>query len=188
MGLGEVKGLLIQSGIDFTTLQPVSKNGYWNSDSHAGGAWTGLIINSFIFTSLSACLYELIAQLKAKNIFDESVIQLSSDFGRGPGSNGGTGHESRNSTTTLISGAIKKPMVLGNCYHAYKDAFGNSWGSWGLAAPVAIDGANTTLGIGHISSTISHLLRVERINPNNNSLVLETTNGIVGNVELAKNK
>lgn len=188
MGLDEVKSLLIQSGIDFNTLQPVSKNGYWNNDSHAGGSWTGLIINSFIFTSLSACLYELIAQLKAKNLFDESIIQISSDFGRNPGSNGGTGHESRSSATTLISGAIKKPMVLGNCFNAYADPFRNSWGSWGLAAPTSIDGADTTLGIGHISSTVSHLLRVERINPNNSSLILETPTGIVNNVELAKNK
>jgi len=188
MSLGETKSLLVQNSVDFDSGQIVSRNGYWNGDAHGGGAWTGLIINSFIFTALSACLYEMISQLKSKNLFDETVFQISSDFGRNPGSDGSTGHESRNSNTTLISGAIKKPMVVGNCLNNGGNGFGN-WGGWGLAAPVTIDGASTTLGIGHISSTVSHLLRVEKINPNNSSLVLETaTSGIVNNVELAKNR
>ncbi|HEX4924182.1 MAG TPA: hypothetical protein VFV50_08850, partial [Bdellovibrionales bacterium] len=62
-------------------------------------------------------------------------------------------------------------------------------GTWGAAASVMVDGANQQLTIGHSTSTIAHLLRVQPILSNNGSLVeLRSGGPLETKIELARNK
>lgn len=163
-----------------------SVTGLWGYDEHFGGSVLSVILNSFLYRCLSACLYELISVLKANNMFQESVIQIGAEFSRNPRNDqSGSDHGWMANCTSLFSGVIDRPIVLGNTTldSAYAD------GTWGAAASVQVDGANQQLTIGHSTSTIAHLLRVQPILSNNGSLVeLKPGAPLAPTVELARNK
>lgn len=166
--------------------------GEWNLDEHYGGSATSLIVNSFMFHALSSCLYELISILKSANLFDETVIQIGSEFSRNPRDDeSGSDHGFTASCTSVLSGVIASPLVVGNCLvdpSQVRAAEQTNSGSWGAAAKVKVDGAEQQLTIGHSTSTVAHLLRVKPLLPNNNSLVREGSGGITATVDLATNK
>ncbi|MDZ4082541.1 MAG: hypothetical protein U1E10_06380, partial [Bdellovibrionales bacterium] len=60
------------------------KNVRHKFDEHQTGAMSSMIQNAYWNVAYSACLLELIDQLKAKNIFQETVILTGSEFGRNP--------------------------------------------------------------------------------------------------------
>jgi hypothetical protein len=161
----------------------------WLLDEHAGGSYASLIINSFMYVALSACLYELIRVLKSKNLFNETLIHLTSEFNRVPRAQAGTDHAPQATVNTLISGAITKPIVLGNIYTATdngKISQGYRY-CYGAGAPVAVDNTVTKLGIGNSTSTVARLLRVDPPLKNNVTLLVEGSSGVSPTIELAKN-
>ncbi|MDZ4660735.1 MAG: hypothetical protein SGJ18_03865 [Pseudomonadota bacterium] len=163
----------------------------WAHDEHSGGSFCSLIINSFHFKAIAACLYEMVSVLKTANIFKETVIQVGGEFSRDPrNDNSGSDHGWMAHATSLVSGAIIKPMVLGHTLFegANSPAGGNYRGTWGAAAPVKVDGIEQELTIGHATSTVAELLRVEHPMSNNGALIQETTGGITNLVDLAINK
>lgn len=165
-------------------------NGIFGFDEHFGGAFTSLIINSFTYRALAACLNELVNQLKSKGLFDETVIQLGSEFSRCPGKDGsGSEHGWVAGCTSLYSGAIKAPMVLGNVLlDGGSSAVGTQFpGTWGAGANINVDGANQYLSIGHMTSTVAELLRVSPPMKNSGSLIKEVGSSIVPLVEYARN-
>lgn len=133
--------------------------------------------------------------------FHDTVIRLSGDFNRSArmnkyDSNGrpvaltssgtlvGTGsdHGFHGQVATLFSGKIQDPIIAGRIY---KDASAtgmtklglpalvgaNYAGSWGVGAPVNIEGGNVVLKPGHAISTIATLLGIASPAFNNASLV-----------------
>ena len=165
----------------------------WMFDEHGGGAIGSAIVNAFMFQALSACLYELISVLKTNGLFGETVIHIAGEFSRAPKADGrGSEHGWRGSCATVISGAIKKPLVLGNTKYDYGDgdATYEHRGSWGAAAKVNIEGSDRELTIGHVASAISQVLKVDSIVPNDSSLVLEPVidGGIQPTIEKGKTK
>ena len=195
MGAGGVTGLALQDVYEILNggVGKYKGNlfGEWVHDEHEGGAFASLIINSFGFRAVSACLYEFISTLKTANLFNETVIQIGGEFSRSARNTfGGADHGWIAHATSLFSGAITKPIVLGNTLLQVPDWYpnGNAYkGSWGEAAPVKVDGIDQELSLGHTTSTVAHLLRVEPPLANNSSLVIEGVGGVTPAIELARN-
>ncbi|MCK6597301.1 MAG: hypothetical protein L6Q37_02970 [Bdellovibrionaceae bacterium] len=161
----------------FSTLpSPVKSYGIYNSDEHYGGAYASLMCQVLTYRGLSAGLLELVDVLKAstvdgKNLFDETVIHLTSDFNRSPRRDGtGSDHGYWAHHTSVISGAFSGngPVVTGNIL--VKNAgprgtdnvtSGSSFGTWGAAAPVRFGSEKETVMLKHVTASIAHLLRLE---------------------------
>lgn len=174
-GLGNVIGCNFQ-GITATS---------WTTDEHEAGSVMSLLVNSFRFRALSACLYELIRVFTSDGIFGETVIQVGAEFTRRPKNNQtGSDHGWEGNVMSLWSGAISNPYVIGN---TMADPAATYSGSWGKAAPGKIDGAQIELGIGHATSTVAQLLRVQPPMNNNMPVLLETGGRISLTTDLAKN-
>jgi hypothetical protein len=164
-----------------------SNEGYWYTDEHGGGSVTGMILNSLHFRVLAACLYEFVQALKRAGLFNETVIQISSEFGRTPRKDeSGSDHGWMAQSTSLISGVITRPTVLGNVRVDGSAYGGDNPGSWGAAALTMVENVPQELTIGHMTSTVAELLRVEPIMPNNKTLVTESGGAITPTVELAR--
>lgn len=191
LGTNVLRGFRYEDRVRFGNGQAVSaldQEGVWESDEHAGGVAVSVVINSFRYRALAACLYEFISVLKAKGIFNDTVIEIGGEFNRSPRNDGsGSDHGWWGTAVSLISGAISGPHIVGNVKSAGVSSGANYGGSWGAAAPVRVDGADTALGLGHVSSTLAALLRVRSPTPNNMSLLTETQEGaLVPAVDRAK--
>jgi hypothetical protein len=175
------------NGLNYTG----TANGGWDFDEHSGGSVLSAIVNGFMYQALSACIYELATVLSAvpattpsgsnTHLFNETVIHIGGEFSRKPAdSNDGRGSEHgwRAAVATIISGAVRAPLVLGNIL---KDA--DPAATWGAAAPVEVDGEVQELTIGHATSTVAEILRIERLATNNSSLAIETSSGVTETIE-----
>lgn len=174
-----------------TSLSLDMAEGSMPNDEHFTGNAISFVANNFLFRSVAACLYEFIAQLKGAGLFSETVIQLGAEFSRIPRKDfGGSEHGWMANCTSLFSGAIDRPLVLGNILvDGYDGIFNPRRTTWGMAAPVEVDGSRQELVIGHSTSTIASLLRVPPPLPNNGTLVVESPSGALSpTIELAKNK
>jgi hypothetical protein len=143
-------------------------------DEHTTGAHASVILNSFLFLTLSTLLHELISVLKGGGLYEETVIQLTSEFPRTPPGLPaagaapdlrGTGHGWAGNVTTLFSGALQGLSVIGKCQ--YDPARGH----WGLAARAIGPTRSDYITVGNVASTTAQLLRVESPTPNFPSLV-----------------
>jgi hypothetical protein len=161
---------------------------YHYFDEHGAAVVPSLISCSFTYRALAACLYELITVLKANNLWYDTLIHIGGDFAREPNYEslgGGSEHGWRGSCGSVLCGGITRPIVVGNI--ALDSGAGNV-GTWGRAAPVSVEGTSRELTIGHLTSSISHLLRIQPLMPNDTSLVVESGNQVLPTVELAKVK
>lgn len=162
-------------------------------DTHATGLVYEILGNDIFFRTLSTCMLELIDVLKAKktaqgNLFDETVIHLASEFDRVPMQDGeGSDHNALANPTSIFSGCIKGTQVIGNIYAGSltppEDVY--YYGTLGNGAPVKE--LEDSIKIGHVSSTLSTLLRVKPILPRSPSLVAEKNGAVVSLIEKARN-
>jgi len=156
-------------------------------DEHFCGVLVSTIQNSFTFRAIATCLYEFIRTLKGAGLFDETVIQLGSEFSRNPKDNmGGSDHGWTANTTSLFCGAIKSPMVLGNTHNHTSFLLTETKSAWGHGAEVELEGQRRVLNVGNSSSTVAQLLRVERPMKNDSPLITETNGTVYPNIELAR--
>ncbi|MCB9024867.1 MAG: DUF1501 domain-containing protein [Bdellovibrionaceae bacterium] len=125
-------------------------------DQHNSGKMICLYLNTMYFRAFSACLLELIDQLKAADLFSETVIDVSSEFNRSPKNSGtGSDHGWQGASTTIYSGAFGSPLILGNL----KSNPGGSYeGTWGFGGEVK-ELSNKQLGLNHMAATVATLLR-----------------------------
>ena len=187
MGLGGVDHLAFLDRMDESDSLGDDLKGTWGGDEHVGGSINSLIINSFMYRCLAACLFELVSVLKSKGMFNETVIHIGSEFSRDPDANQkGSQHGWMAAVTSILSGAIDRPMVLGNV--RIDNTPGTSApGTFGGAAPVKVDNVEQELTIGHATSTVCELLRIKSPLPNNGSLISVGSNGISPTIEYARN-
>ena len=141
--------------------------GNHSMDVHFTGSHAGTIIFSRYYRAVSACLYELIAQLKSvqagygQNLFDRTVLSVTSEFNRIPRTDGsGADHGWQGSNFTVLSGMIDNLTVVGN---VKTDV--DARGTWGLAGPMEELNGREAI-IGNASSTVSALLEVKTPTPN----------------------
>ncbi|WP_127716038.1 hypothetical protein [Halobacteriovorax sp. HLS] len=142
-------------------------------DSHATGSYINLLTTSQYYLSLASCLNELISRLKETKIgnislFDETLIHISSEFDRIPDDLlCGSAHNEQAHSSTFYSGAIKGPQVVGNIFTSLNSS-NKKWGTIGNSAPIKSFN-NQRLNIGHLSSSIAAVLRInpliKRANP-----------------------
>jgi hypothetical protein len=124
-------------------------------DEHSGGAFSATLINIISNMGLSACLYELISQLKLKGLYENTVIDVGGEFGRIPdGTGSGSDHSAEATSNLILSGAIDGSHVVGNIVANN----GGQPGTWGY------QGVNPTYGllnVGHFGASVAMLLGAE---------------------------
>jgi hypothetical protein len=165
------------------------------TDCHETGWLPNVIACNLFYKGMSACLLEFIDVMKAKktsagkSLFDETVFQYATEFERAPTDSGsGSQHNFLASVTSLYSGVIKKPEIIGNIYVGRKAPFGSvlPMGTIGCAAP-NVGLPNKIININNISSTLSEMLRVPRIVPRAASLVEVKEDKLSTLIEPARN-
>lgn len=173
-----------------TTQKPI-----FVTDSHGSGWLTHVMACNLFYRGLSSCFLEFIDQMKSKKIsgstslFDETVFQYATEFERAPNNDGaGTQHNFLACATSLYSGIIKKPEVIGNIYTGSKIPVNTTLplGTIGTAAPInALN--NRKISISHISSTLSEMLRVPKVSSRADSLVAVENGKLKSKIEPAAN-
>lgn len=158
----------------------------YNMDEHFIGPNISLLANSMHYRCFASCLLELISSLKDQKMFDSTVIQIASDFGRMPRlDNVGSDHGWTGGVMSMFSPMIRQPMILGNVYadgsRANSSQFKYSWG-----AGARVKEINQTINIGHASSTLCKILGVETTSPNTESLVSVSQTQVSSLIEKAK--
>lgn len=127
------------------------------TDEHETSGTISLMVNSFLNLAYAACLLELMDQLKAKNIFNETVIVMGGEFGRSPRKDAtGSDHGYLGSSSSIYCGALAGPMILGNIYNLKGQSDADA-GTWGRGAPVTQLGR--ALNQSDWASTVAFLLR-----------------------------
>jgi hypothetical protein len=98
------------------------------------------------------------------DLWSETVLQITSDFGRiTRADGGGSDHGFNQMITSVYSGIIKTPLVIGNIYQTYNNGYGAGYaGTQGVGAP--IEGYNQSGRPTPVmpASTVAALLRVSK--------------------------
>jgi hypothetical protein len=159
--------ILINNLSNSVTLQPgymrdiqINRNsiGFVHPDEHNTGRIPSLLLNAHYDAALSSCLLQLISRLKAAEIFNDTVIQVGSEFNRLPRDDGGgSDHASFGASTVFYSGMISGPMVIGNI--VFGDKEGKYRGTCGEGATNQ-DIGHKILDVGYIPPTLSTMLGV----------------------------
>jgi hypothetical protein len=159
------------------------------NDMHLTGSISGVLLTTSFYRGIAAAILELADQLKATKIngtdlWSETVFQITSDFGRSARTDGaGSDHGFNQMVTSVYSGIIKEPLVIGNIK---QNGINNNYtGTQGLAAP--IDNYNQAGSPTPLmpASTVANLLRVPK-NPFQN-LAAPLASESNGQVVLASN-
>lgn len=109
-------------------------------DQHFTGVMPSIFQNSLFYLAFTACVLELIDQLKNKGLFNNTLIYMNSEFNRSPRLKGsGADHGGHAAHVNLISGKIDRFQLVGNIWadatlHGYSAEYK---GSWGVGAPFA---------------------------------------------------
>ena len=134
-----------------------------NFDEHSSGRMTSLFLDSCLFRAIGAGMAELVSVLKARGLFEKTVIQLTTEFGRAPRrSGGGSDHGFDSMISSLYTGQrTGGPLVLGNIQRSGTSGiYGPDYaGTFGWKAPTTITGAGTTvLQPSHVASSLAVLM------------------------------
>lgn len=149
-------------------------------DEHGIGQYPSLLMSTFTYRALAACIYELATQLQKKGLWTETVVQVGAEFNRIPRTSlNGSDHGWTANSTSIFSGAIKAPLVIGDTYIDTKDGgdYGNTPTARGVSAPTLINGSLNNITPGYTTSTVAELLRVQPPLGNNSPLIRELPNG-----------
>jgi hypothetical protein len=146
-------------------------------DFHTFGAIPQMAMTVKIIRAFYACLYELTKSLKrvnvagGTNLFDQTLIQITSDFNRSPlVDQKGSDHGYNGSNISWVSGMISKCDLVGNIK---ADTEANYLGSWGKAAGVSGITGNQTLRMGNLASTVAAALGVPSPTPNDDPVFVK---------------
>ena len=140
-------------------------------DFHRYGAIPQMAMTMKIIRAFYACLYELTQRLKtvkyagsSTSLFDQTLIQVTSDFNRSARNDlTGSDHGYNGSNISWVSGMISNCDLVGNIQ---ADTETNYQGSWGKAAGVSGITGNQTLRMGNLASTVAAALGVPSPTPN----------------------
>ncbi len=162
LGIGNVTGL--QMG---NTVRSLSK------DEHFTGKMVSLIANTYFARAHAACMLEFMDQLKAANLFSNTVINVSGEFNRSPQNSGfGSDHGEQGGSLALYSGCIGSPIIIGNI--RADSPVANHTGTWGFGAGINMLGGQR-LDLGHSGATIAALLKTA--SPSARSPLVREVNG-----------
>ncbi|MBI3556004.1 MAG: hypothetical protein HY074_07060 [Deltaproteobacteria bacterium] len=163
-------------------------------DSHGTGWLSNVVTCTLFYRGFSSCLIELIDRLKEQRLgggtlFDETVIHFATEFDRIPVNRGAfSDHNFKAHVTSLYSGIIQEPMILGNVYVGRRKAEDElrPSGTLGDAAPIpSLD--NQMISTANVSSTLSEMLRIPRVVPRAPALVTVNGNRLRPAIEAGRN-
>lgn len=150
----------------YDLFESASKLRALSSDAHTTGAFPALILFTRHFHAYATCLHEFMTILKAKNIYDQTLIHTTTDFNRIPRVDGsGADHGFSGCATSIFSGRIKQTLVVGNIAQN-----SSSRGTWGDAANNSALG-DRKINLGNVASTICSIFDLPTPAQNDSSLV-----------------
>ncbi|MBP9707671.1 MAG: DUF1501 domain-containing protein [Oligoflexales bacterium] len=176
-----VEGLssVVQLGLDASDLKDT---GYVLGDEHEVGRWPSFLANTYQARASAACLLELIDRLKQANVFNDTVIQMSGEFGRNPRGQAGAERDSGSDhaddvgNVALYSGSFIGNEIVGNIAVESRDLPLRYPGTWGSYSNSNITKAGIELGplhLGHFAATMASVLRIPNPVTVGSSLVSE---------------
>ncbi len=161
-------------------------------DEHGTGRMLSTIANAYQARCNATAMLELVNQLKSAQIFDETIIQSSPEFGRKPrdkrDEDSGSDHAPGAGVCSFYGGAIKGYEVIGNISSKGAEywKYPGTWGSY--ASNKNKDGSNFgILSARHIASTVASMLRTPSPVSNATPSVVIEENGVISSrLEKAK--
>lgn len=146
-------------------------------DQHGVGIVPSIIATTLFYRGLLTAMGELIGALKQKNLFDKTIIHLSSEFNRIPRVDGsGSDHGVSGSSATVISGLFNEVAVVGNVKKDGPNA-GNI-GTWGFAADWTFeDQVKRPIKVNDIARSITAMTNSADVVANGYALVKPAGNG-----------
>ncbi len=165
-GLDKIKNVM--------TASPVEISMY--SDQHDTGTYPSMYYNMLRYRAISACLLELITQLRGAQMFDDTVIRWGGEFVRNPRNDEfGSDHGWEGAAYDFYCGKFNGPLVVGKLT-------ADDRGTWGKGAVVPALGR--VLSLSDLAILTAHLLRVPAPFTNGTPIVTLSSNGLVSNIGL----
>lgn len=131
----------------------------FTNDAHYIGTLPTLIGYSKIYQLFSTCLYEFQRELKRLELFDKTLIHITSEFERSPQRNqAGSDHGWQGHTSTLISGLIKSFNVIGSIKESSSNILKDHYCTWGEAD--YHKGLKRQMRYGDIVTTIADIFNI----------------------------
>lgn len=133
------------------------------NDQHQVLQKVNTLVSAAYYRGIIGGLLELIdflksTQVNGKDLFSQSVIHITGDFTRSPRDNKtGSDHGWNAQTTSVFSGAIQGPIIMGNIK---KDGVKDYKGTWGIGAPTDFNGSKEVLSPRHIGAAMATLIGV----------------------------
>lgn len=140
-------------------------------DQHNEGGLLSLVVNTFIHHALISCVYELMDCIRRAGQWENTVIMTQGEFGRSPRQADvmGSDHGWEGAGSTLFSGKLSRPFILGNLT---SNTNGQYIGTWKGSSLNLVDGGRYPLRVEHVASTVAHLVGINTPTPNSQSLLL----------------
>ena len=140
-------------------------------DQHNVGSVVSTMYTTLYYRAMLGCLTEFVTSLKRRDIFDQTLIHISSEFNRTPRLDGsGSDHGFMAGNATLISGMLKQNTVIGNI-KTDDAALGQYRGTFGVAANYGLDGYKRPIQVNDIALTITSMLQIGNIVTNGRALL-----------------
>lgn len=150
-------------------------------DQHFVGSLSSTVFTSLYYRCVLGCLTELRKKLVDLNEWDKTVIQMASEFSRTPRTDGaGSDHGFESGSTSIFSGMIKEPALIGNIYITPPANMAERYiGTWGHAAPyMKDDGKMRNIINDDVVSTICEMLQVEKVGTKGISFVKNSSDKV----------
>ena len=152
--------------------------GNFNDEHTEGNRQKSLICHSYQFLLLSAMLYEFRRVLIANNLWNDTVVHITSEYGRSPqNTGGGSDHAPAAGVVTIMSGAITRPTFIGNIKYDSQPG-GLYQGTNGDAAPVQTQSGTRIITNNIAASTVASILGVQNPLTQSSSIVAVDPSGI----------
>jgi hypothetical protein len=121
------------------------------------------LVSAAFYRGLMGGILELIdflktTQVNGKDLFSQSVIHVTGDFTRSPRNDKvGYDHGWNAQATSVFSGAIQGPIIMGNIKKAGQSGYN---GTWGIADATDFNGTKEVLSPRHVGAAMATLIGV----------------------------
>ncbi len=161
-------------------------NGLGNKHDEHGQSdrQASMIVMTAEFRAISAMINEFRRAMGSD--WSNTVIHIGAEYDRSPAdSGGGSDHAADANTMTLFSGAIQKPILIGNIKTQSRNS-PKYQGTWGAAAPVLTEFGTQLLNPSIAISTVATLLDIPSPS-RGKSLIEKSSSGFTSLAEKPKN-
>lgn len=167
--------MTLELGANFANVKGVGIS----QDQHYVGAIASTIFTNLYYRCVLGCMTEFRSSLVGLKVWDKTVVQMASEFSRTPTTVGrGSDHGFESGSTSIFSGMIKKPGLIGNIYTTPPASMAASYmGTWGHAAPFIKDpqtDQNRNIINDDVVRTICEMVEIPKIGTKGVSFVKNT--------------